>query len=201
MAQTGGSQSELFAVGRPNAATQNSDWMPHPPLTPETASLPPAIYPPPPPAEKLPRRSALAGGMAHERRVLQALLLLALLVGGLLAHRLWDFGSAISTQGPLTTQTSYMTGSDRVNLLIMGYGGGTHDGPNLTDSMIVVSLNLKDDATTMISVPRDLWVQVPPGSGNYAKLNTAYRGWAGSWLQRHERERGGGRRRGGAQGD
>jgi LCP family protein required for cell wall assembly len=106
--------------------------------------------------------------------VLLALLLLALLGAGLLTHRVWAFGSAISTQGPLTTQTRYMSGDGRVNVLVLGYGGGDHPGPYLTDTMMVISLNLKDHATTMISVPRDLWVQVPPGSGDYAKLNTAY---------------------------
>jgi len=29
-------------------------------------------------------------------------------------------------------------------------------------------------ATALISVPRDLWVQIPPNSGQYAKLNTAF---------------------------
>ena len=174
MAQTGGSQSNYSPWDAPTLPPRIPLDAP-PPLTPETASLPPGNpYQTPPLRRKAPTTKRFGGHWPTRRRVLQALLLLALLVGGLLAHRLWDFGSAVSTQGPLTTQTSYMTGSDRVNLLIMGYGGGTHDGPNLTDSMIVVSLNLKDDATTMISVPRDLWVQVPPGSGNYAKLNTAY---------------------------
>ena len=42
------------------------------------------------------------------------------------------FGSAISTQSPLSTQTGYMSGSDRTNVLIIGYGGGSHDGANLT---------------------------------------------------------------------
>src|SRR5262245_20158560 len=39
---------------------------------------------------------------------------------------------------------------------------------------MVMSLVPDADATTLISVPRDLWVQVPPDSGQYAKINTAY---------------------------
>ncbi|HKT38227.1 MAG TPA: LCP family protein, partial [Ktedonobacterales bacterium] len=128
---------------------------------------------PVPPRRKAPTTRRFARG-SMARRVLLIVLLATLLVAGLLAHRLWDFGSAISTQNPLSTQTRYMTAGDRINLLILGYGGGAHNGPNLTDSMIVVSINLQDNATTMISVPRDLWVQVPPESGNYAKLNSAY---------------------------
>src|SRR6266571_2815524 len=104
-------------------------------------------------------------------------LLLLCVVGGfglVTAQRVLAFGSAISTQSPLSTQTSYMGTSDRVNLLVMGYGGGNHQGANLTDSMAVMSLLPQNHHTTLISVPRDLWVQVPSGSGHYAKINTVY---------------------------
>jgi LCP family protein required for cell wall assembly len=101
-------------------------------------------------------------------------LAVVIVLASLLLHRLNDFGSAISPQAPFSTQTGYMTGIGRVNLLVMGYGGGGHDGAYLTDSMMVISIVPHDGATTMISVPRDLWVQVPPSSGQYAKINTAY---------------------------
>jgi len=84
------------------------------------------------------------------------------------------FGSAISNQSPLSTQTGYMSGSQRVNFLIMGYGGSGHDGAYLTDSMVIISLLPQSHHTTLISIPRDLWVQNPSGSGNYTKLNAVY---------------------------
>jgi len=84
------------------------------------------------------------------------------------------FGSAISTQSPLSTQTGYMSISDRTNVLIMGYGGGSHDGANLTDSMQVISLMPQSHHTSQISVARDLWVQNPPNSGQYSKINAVY---------------------------
>ncbi|MFI5272669.1 MAG: LCP family protein, partial [Ktedonobacterales bacterium] len=62
----------------------------------------------------------------------------------------------------------------RTNLVVLGYGGAGHDGAYLTDSLLVISLNPADSATTLVSVPRDLWVQVPPNSGQYGKINTAY---------------------------
>jgi LCP family protein required for cell wall assembly len=89
-------------------------------------------------------------------------------------QKVMAFGSAISTQPPLTSQTNYMTGADRVNLLVMGYGGGTHPGADLTDSMMVMSLLPSNSHTTLLSVPRDLWVQIPEGSGNYGKINATY---------------------------
>ncbi|HVU67751.1 MAG TPA: LCP family protein [Ktedonobacteraceae bacterium] len=84
------------------------------------------------------------------------------------------FGSAISTQSPLTTQTGYVGGSERINFLIMGYGGSGHDGAYLTDSLVIISLLPQSHHTTLISIPRDLWVQNPAGSGNYTKLNAVY---------------------------
>ncbi|GAC1521743.1 MAG: hypothetical protein NVS3B14_22950 [Ktedonobacteraceae bacterium] len=84
------------------------------------------------------------------------------------------FGSAISTQSPLSTQTGYMNTSDRINILLLGYGGAGHDGAYLTDSLVVMSIIPSTHHTTLLSVPRDLWVQYPPNSGNYTKINAIY---------------------------
>lgn len=121
------------------------------------------------PARRGRRRGCLVGCLV--------VLLLLCAVGGfgvVTAQRVLAFGSAISAQSPLTTQTGYMGTSDRVNLLVLGYGGGDHPGANLTDSLVVMSLLPQNQRTTLISVPRDLWVQVPSGSGQYAKINTVY---------------------------
>ncbi len=58
---------------------------------------------------------------------------------------------------------------NRVNLLILGIGGGDHDGADLTDTMIFSSINIKDKKITLISIPRDLWI---PEMGS--KINNAY---------------------------
>ena len=103
--------------------------------------------------------------------VIAVILLIFLFITG---QQVLAFGSAISNQSPLSTQTSYMGGSQRVNILLMGYGGGTHDGAYLTDSLVIMSLLPQSHHTTLISVPRDLWVQNPPNSGNYTKINSIY---------------------------
>ena len=68
-----------------------------------------------------------------------AVVLLVLFILGAIAipttQKVLAFGSAISTQSSLSTQTGYMGTSDRVNILVMGYGGSGHDGAYLTDSM------------------------------------------------------------------
>ena len=46
----------------------------------------------------------------------------------------------------------------RTNILILGIGGGNHDGADLTDTMIVLSLDTAKKTMAMISVPRDIWI-------------------------------------------
>lgn len=58
---------------------------------------------------------------------------------------------------------------DRVNVLFLGIGGGKHDGPLLTDTIMYASLDPKNNKATLISIPRDLWI---PDLN--AKINTAY---------------------------
>src|SRR5438094_220668 len=46
----------------------------------------------------------------------------------------------------------------KLNVLLLGNAGGTHDGPYLTDSMMLLSYNLKTKVTTYLSLPRDIWI-------------------------------------------
>lgn len=48
-----------------------------------------------------------------------------------------------------------------INIMIVGYGGETHAGGYLADSIMVASFNPKLWAVTMLSVPRDLYVYNP----------------------------------------
>jgi LCP family protein required for cell wall assembly len=57
----------------------------------------------------------------------------------------------------------------RLNILLLGVGGENHQGPNLTDTIIVASISPKNDKITLVSLPRDLWVP-----DLKAKINTAY---------------------------
>lgn len=68
----------------------------------------------------------------------------------------------------------------RTNILVFGTAeddeGGTHPGGNLTDSIMVVSLDQTKKNAYMISLPRDLWVKYAQTCtvGNEGKLNAAY---------------------------
>jgi len=50
------------------------------------------------------------------------------------------------------------TTQGRTNILLLGMGGEGHEGALLTDSIIVISYNHDQKAATLISLPRDLWV-------------------------------------------
>lgn len=63
-------------------------------------------------------------------------------------------------------------GDGRINILLLGRGGGAHDAPDLTDTMILASVDPVNHTATLISIPRDLWVQVA-GQGSM-KINAAW---------------------------
>lgn len=60
---------------------------------------------------------------------------------------------------------------DRINVALLGMGGGTHDGPLLTDTIIIASIKPSTKEVALISIPRDLTVQIP-GYG-WRKINHA----------------------------
>lgn len=62
------------------------------------------------------------------------------------------------------------TPDGRINILLMGVGGEGHDGPQLTDTLILASLDTKDNRVAMLSIPRDL--AYPMGYNQFRKINS-----------------------------
>jgi polyisoprenyl-teichoic acid--peptidoglycan teichoic acid transferase len=65
-------------------------------------------------------------------------------------------------------------GANRVTILVMGldlrdYEG---EGPSRTDSMMLLTMDPVSRTAGMLSIPRDLWVNIP--GFDYGKINTAY---------------------------
>ncbi len=58
---------------------------------------------------------------------------------------------------------------DRINILLLGMGGIGHDGPFLTDTMIIASVKPSTNQVSMISIPRDLGVDF--GQRGLNKIN------------------------------
>jgi len=65
--------------------------------------------------------------------------------------------------------SSLKSSNGKVNVLFLGITGEGFDGPNLTDTIMVASYNLKTNEVYLISIPRDLWL--PEFKG---KVNSVY---------------------------
>ena len=63
-------------------------------------------------------------------------------------------------------------GDGRINFLLLGIGGQGHDGPDLTDTIMLVSIDPINHQAGLLSIPRDLWVNVA-GYGQM-KMNALY---------------------------
>lgn len=129
----------------------------------------------------------------HARVVLSVIMFLGLVLYGSLLG--WLGGSLRSTarqlfgnsntglieQIGLITQTTSkpLKGeeNDRINVLILGYGGKHHPGGGLTDTMLVASLKPSTHQVAMISLPRDLVVNYggkQPEQQEWRKINNAF---------------------------
>lgn len=64
------------------------------------------------------------------------------------------------------------TKDSRLNILILGIGGAGHDGSNLTDTILLASVDLKEKRVGIVSIPRDL--AYPLGSGRFEKINSVH---------------------------
>ncbi|MBT5338166.1 LCP family protein [Candidatus Falkowbacteria bacterium] len=60
---------------------------------------------------------------------------------------------------------------DRINILLLGMGGAGHEGPYLTDTVILASIKPSTKQIGMVSIPRDLLTEIP-GFG-WWKINNA----------------------------
>lgn len=79
-----------------------------------------------------------------------------------------------ATAAPPTPQPTFAAweGSDRVNILLLGIDRRPGEAfVSRTDSMMVISINPRTNAASILSIPRDLYVQIP-GYGQ-DRINTA----------------------------
>lgn len=81
-----------------------------------------------------------------------------------------------NTSGSLNSIQQSLDNKSPINILLLGYGGGNHDGSYLTDSIIAVHIDPKTQKVFLISIPRDTWVKIPTNDveGGYSKINAAY---------------------------
>jgi len=104
----------------------------------------------------------------------------ALVIGGWLGWKIYsDAVKVTGNKNPLALlglfdNTPLKETDGRVNILVAGYSADDpgHDGADLTDSIMILSIDPTNHTAFMLSIPRDMWVDIP-GSG-YQKINAAY---------------------------
>ncbi|MDO8638345.1 MAG: LCP family protein [Candidatus Daviesbacteria bacterium] len=104
------------------------------------------------------------------RGIIKIALLIFILIGfGLFV--LWWQSSSSSTAFNFVfgKESALKVESGRVNILLLGIAGAGHDGPNLTDTIMVASYKPSTAQVDLISLPRDLWIDE-----HKAKINTLY---------------------------
>ena len=69
--------------------------------------------------------------------------------------------------------TQLKSQDDRINILLLGIAGVGKAGQNLTDTVMVASLNIKTKQVSLLSIPRDLFVTIPDLKVQM-KINSVY---------------------------
>jgi len=79
-------------------------------------------------------------------------------------------------QAPSGPQPEAWDGASRVSVLVMGLDyrdWAAGEGAPRTDTMILLTIDPLARTAGILSIPRDLWVNIP-GGFNYSRINTAY---------------------------
>jgi polyisoprenyl-teichoic acid--peptidoglycan teichoic acid transferase len=85
----------------------------------------------------------------------------AIVSGGSITDLIWVFAGDL-----------HQDREDRTNFLLLGMGGEEHDGGELTDTILIASYHYEFNTLSMLSIPRDFWVEAENGVG--MRINKIY---------------------------
>jgi LCP family protein required for cell wall assembly len=123
-----------------------------------------------------------AGGIKLFLKILFAAVIFFILIFLLFSCRgpISDQTNSIIDKIPIFGQLRHLVSSSdrllkdeatgRINILLLGIGGKNHDGPYLTDTIMLVSFDVKNKRIALLSLPRDLSIPVE-NSANWTKIN------------------------------
>lgn len=140
------------------------------------SSAKPAHHP-----EHLHARGKWATARKWSFRTVIAVLVLLIGIGGFLfsqgyfnLHKVFKGSAAHAASLQENVDPSLLKGEGdgRVNILLLGIGGAEHQGSDLTDSMMLASIDPENHTASLLSLPRDLWVTLP--NAGSMKINAAY---------------------------
>lgn len=114
------------------------------------------------------------------KRSFAGISVVVLLLGGFLtgyaflkANQVFQGGSsALALECGVDPKKLEKEGDGRVNILLLGKGGVGHDGADLTDTLMIASIDSCQKEVGLLSIPRDLYVKSPGGGS--MKINSVY---------------------------
>jgi LCP family protein required for cell wall assembly len=114
-----------------------------------------------------------------KRTIIFSVILAITLTGAIFGKAWWEAnkalqggGSALALSKEIDPNTLNGEGDGRVNVLLTGKGGDKHEGGQLTDTIMIASIDPINNGVVLLSVPRDLWVK-PEGLWPM-KINAVY---------------------------
>jgi polyisoprenyl-teichoic acid--peptidoglycan teichoic acid transferase len=120
-----------------------------------------------------PRQQRGAGRLIG--RVLAVVVVAVAVIGLVIGVRAAAFNASVSSAPfPSSSLLGALNGRERVNVLLVGYGGPNHGGPYLADSIQIMSIDPATDTTTTIPIPRDLWIEGVSGYDRASKVNEVF---------------------------
>ena len=124
------------------------------------------------PAKKSPSRLALLWKWIKKNKKFLGILLLAIFAG-FSARAAYEYFSVGEISTPrLFSKGALKTDSNgHTNILLLGVAGKSKEGGHLSDSIMLVSINPKIPSISMLSFPRDLFVESKVGN---RKINEVY---------------------------
>ena len=114
------------------------------------------------------KRVTKKGSLSRKKKVLMSsvgALVAVMLVGGIFGYinlkKIFSGGGgAASLNQNVDPSKLRGEGDGRVNILLLGRGGEGHEAPDLTDTIIIASIDPVAKEAALVSIPRDLYVEV-----------------------------------------
>ncbi len=103
-------------------------------------------------------------------------------LGGFLGARIYSFFNSVFSRNVGNESSAALSdnpdpakfnteGDGRFNILLLGRGGAENEAPDLTDTIVIASIDIQNQTASLLSIPRDTWVNV---NGDTMKINAAY---------------------------
>lgn len=109
-------------------------------------------------------------------------IIILLVLGGILGVRLYSFLNSVFGRGIGNSNSAALNdqvrpedlnteGDGRLNVLLLGRGGEENTAADLTDTILIASIDLQNQSTSLLSIPRDTYVA---NASDNSKINGVF---------------------------